>query len=108
MSIKTSLSRRCFLSQLSGALCTAAATVLTGQDGAIPIPGIADRLRQQVEQAPLEMRLADVTADGCHAFQDKFRAKLKQLLGPFQPPDNWKTTTVSRKELSGYRRDELL
>ncbi len=104
----TSLSRRLFLSQLSGATCAGLASVLAGQDPQPPVPDIADRLRRQIEQAPLEMRLTDFTSEGCHAFQDKFRAKLTQLLGPFQPPDDWKTTIISSRQLSGYRRHELL
>lgn len=101
------LSRRVFFSHGVGML-GGLATLPPAGDEPRSIPNIADRVRKQIENAPLEMRLTDMTAGECRAFQDGFRAKLKEHLGPFQPPQSWKTKVLSTVALDGYRRDELL
>jgi dienelactone hydrolase len=101
-------SRRAFLSNAAGVVAGIAAAPLLGQERTPAVPNIADRLRQLIDDAPLEMRLKDTTADECRAFQERFRAKLKELLGPFQPPKDWKTTVLNTVTLEGYRREELL
>jgi dienelactone hydrolase len=54
------------------------------------------------------MRLEAMSADECIAFQDRFRSRLKDALGAYNPPKAWKTTLVRTWELAGFRRDELL
>ncbi|HEY2414992.1 MAG TPA: alpha/beta hydrolase family protein [Pirellulaceae bacterium] len=88
-------------------LSTFAAWQLAGDEPA-PVPNVMDRLRQQIDDAPLEMRLKEMSASDCRAFQERFRAKLKERLGPFQPPELWKTKMVSSVALDGYRREELV
>jgi dienelactone hydrolase len=85
-----------------------AATWPLAGDEPRPVPNILERLRKQIDDAPLEMRLADMTASECRAFQEQFRSKLKERLGPFQPPQSWNTRILSSVALEGYRRDELL
>lgn len=101
-------SRRTFLSNAAGVIAGMAALPLCGEERTPAVPNIADRLRQLIDHAPMEMRLKDMTADECRAYQEKFRAKLKELLGPYQPPQEWKTTVLSTVALEGHRRDELL
>jgi dienelactone hydrolase len=72
------------------------------------VPAISERLREMVGQAPLTMQLKDMSRDECRAWQARFKAKLLELLGPHQPPATWKTTVLSRQELPGFRREELL
>lgn len=103
-----SFTRRSFFSTAAGVVASAATVVLRGEETRTSLPGISDRLRRDIEQAPLEMRLKEMTADDCRAFQNQFRAKLMQLLGPHQPPQRWKTQVLSTAEMSGYRRQELL
>jgi dienelactone hydrolase len=81
---------------------------LFGDERVPQVANIADRLRQQVSDAPLAMRLKDMTADECRVFQAKFGDKLKELLGAYQLPQSWKTTLVGSVTQAGYRRDELL
>jgi dienelactone hydrolase len=101
-------SRRAFLSNAAGVMAGMFALPLCGDERTPAVPNVADRVRQLVGDAPLEMRLKGITADKCRVFQDRFRAKLKVLLGPCQPPQDWKTTVLSSVPLEGYRRDELL
>jgi dienelactone hydrolase len=101
------LARRSFLTHAVGVIAGAATLPLRAEDPMKSVPSVSERLRQLVGHAPLEMRLKAMTADECRAFQDRFRAKLTTLLGPYQPPEKWKTTLVSTTQLQGYRRDEL-
>ena len=108
MNLEKKYSRRTFLSQMAGGVSASAVLPLFGDERIPPVANIADRLRQQVSDAPLAMRLKDMTADECRVFQAKFGAKLKELLGPYQPPKTWKTTLLGSVAQEGYRRDELL
>src|SRR5262245_23009626 len=108
MTLNTIHSRRTFLSQIGGVAAGAAALPLFGDERLPPVPSIAERLRQQVSDAPLALRLKEMTADECRMFQSQFGARLKELLGDYQPPKSWKTTQLSSISGEGYRRDELL
>lgn len=103
----SSHSRRRFVASGAGLLAGITLVPLAA-DEPPTIPSIAERLRQQIGQAPLEMRLSDMTAAECRTFQEKFRAKLKEQLGSYQPPRTWTTKVLSTVQLEGYRRDELL
>jgi dienelactone hydrolase len=108
MSFQSRNSRRTFLSQFAGVVSGSAVFPLFGDERMPPVTNIADRLRQQVNDAPLAMRLKDMTADECREFQAKFGAKLKELLGAYSPPKIWKTTLLDSVSQEGFRRDELL
>src|SRR5262245_28232083 len=108
MNLKKRHSRRTFFSQAAGVAFGSAVLPLLGDERMPPVANIADRLRQQMSDAPLAMRLKDMTADECRVFQSEFGTKLKELLGEFQPPRTWKTTLVGSVSQKGYRRDELL
>jgi dienelactone hydrolase len=108
MNLKKISSRRTFLSHMAGVVSGSAVLRLLGDERMPPVASVADRLRQQVGDAPLAMQLKDMTADECREFQAKFGAKLKELLGPHQPPKIWKTSLLGSESKEGYRRDELL
>ena len=72
------------------------------------LPPINERLKHDVENAPLTMRFKGASADDCRAWQKDFAARLRTLLGRHTPPAQWKTTVVSVKEFDDYRREELL
>ncbi len=107
MPLSASRTRRSFLSAAAASVLGGAAErIACSQEPAVP--GILSRLRQSIEQAPLTMRLSDMTADECRAFQEQFTARLKAALGSYQPPATWKTTTIHTSQLTGFRRAELL
>jgi dienelactone hydrolase len=108
MNLKKRSSRRTFLSRMAGVVAGTGVLPLFGDERAPPVANIADRLRQQINDAPLAMRLKGMTADECRTFQVEFGAKLKELLGAYQPPKIWKTTLLGSVSQEGYRRDELL
>lgn len=102
------IARRTFLQASVGAICSATALASRGDERTDLVPSIADRLRQLIEHAPLEMRSEKMTSDECRAFQDRFRAKLAALLGPARPPDKWKTKVLRTADLEGYQQHEML
>jgi len=48
------------------------------------------------------------TADEARAWQAAFRAKMRELLGDFAPPDKWRTHVEREVELADHTRRELL
>lgn len=92
----TYLTRRQWL-----ALSTLAATNLKSETVHEEIRGLADH-------APLRMQFHGSTAADCRAWQKAFAAKLASLLGPFQPPAQWRTETERTVDLDDHRRQELV
>jgi hypothetical protein len=95
-----------FVANAAGTAATIFVAAVIGQEPVVP--PIADRLRGIISQAPLTMKLEDMSRGECLAWQARFKAKLLELLGSHQPPTAWKTTVLSQQELPGYRREELL
>ena len=101
-------SRRSFVRQVCA---TAAAGVLgrpvCGEDQP-EVPTTLDTLRREVDRAPLALQFRGESAAEARKWQTAFGAKLRQLLGPHQPPKTWKTTIRQVKELDGHRREDLV
>ena len=93
-----SMSRR---SCLAGAL-----TALTtrAQDH---FDNVNDQIRQLAEHAPLTMQFTGTTAEECRQWQEGFRAKLHELLGPFEPPSTWETSLDETVDFADYRQESL-
>jgi dienelactone hydrolase len=72
------------------------------------VPAIDERIRKMAADAPLALRFRGETADECRKWQGEFAAKLRDLLGPFTPPEKWKTVTERTAELDDHRREELV
>jgi dienelactone hydrolase len=82
-----------------------AAAAARAQDKAAPL----DRhIRELAADAPLKLQFKGSTAEDAHAWQKTFAAKLRELLGPFQPPFSWGVTVERVVELEDHRREELL
>jgi dienelactone hydrolase len=69
---------------------------------------VHDEIRNLAENAPLRMRFQGGTADECRRWQQTFTRKLGELLGPYQPPSQWKTITERTVDLEDHRREELV
>jgi dienelactone hydrolase len=72
-----------------------------------PLP-VDARLRKMAEEAPLEMRFRGKTAEECRQWQVAFGRKLRELLGPHQPPQKWRVQVERVVELPDHRREELV
>ena len=65
-------------------------------------------IRAQADRAPLRMQFHGGSAQECRTWQKSFSAKLGQLLGPYQPPEQWRTETERAVELEDHQRLELV
>ena len=68
---------------------------------------IDERIRQLVLDAPLTMKFHGTSLRDCRAWQGAFGTKLRSLLGPHQPPQEWTTIVRQVTELEDHRREEL-
>ena len=96
--------RREFLSTLSMLLL--ASRRLRGQE-TTPFQTIDEHIRQLAAHAPLTMKFGGKSLRDCRAWQGEFGAKLRSLLGPHQPPREWRVVVRQVTELEDYRREEL-
>jgi len=89
-------------------LCSAlAAATATAQEKAGPAPLDRD-IRALAANAPLSLRFQGRSAADARAWQAVFAAKLRELLGPYQPPATWQVTVERVVDLDDHRREELV
>jgi dienelactone hydrolase len=69
---------------------------------------IHEEIRALADHAPLRMQFRGSTAAECREWQKTFAAKLNALLGPYQPPAEWRTEIEKTVELDDHRRQELV
>lgn len=74
----------------------------------VAIRSIDESIQQGLEQAPLKMQFRGGGAPECRAWQTAFAGKLRAMLGPYQPPDKWRTITERVVELKDHTRHELV
>lgn len=109
MATATTLSRRTFL-RASGAaawLASLAGDAVSAERRA-ELRVVDDVIRRQSAAAPLRMAFRGTTAKECRAWQAQFAAKLREMLGPHQPPPHWETVTEDETELDDHIRRQLL
>ncbi len=94
--------RRRFLQSLAS---FAAAAPLGAQQREVHVHG---ELRKSIADAPLAMLFDGQGPEECRAWQGRFRAKLAELLGPHQPPPQWRTTVEAEIEFGDHSRRSLL
>lgn len=106
------INRRTFL---SAATATTIATASFGeslfaeQPIKLPPPRPVDNdIREASRVARLSMQFHGKTADECRVWQNAFRKKLGELLGPHDPPKKWSVVTEKTTELPDHTRHELL
>jgi dienelactone hydrolase len=97
-----SLRRRIFLQGLAG---MGGAFALGAQQREIHVH---HELRKAISEAPLAMRFPGGSGEECRAWQGRFRAKLSELVGPHQPPAEWRTTVEDEADQGDHVRRSLL
>lgn len=98
--MNTLISRRTWL---ASSLAVAAAGRAQNQIG-----NVNDEIRQLADLAPLSMQFAGTTAVECRQWQRAFTAKLRELLGAFEPPSQWETSLEEAVEFEDHRRESLI
>jgi len=80
---------------------------LSGQEASAS-QTIDERIRHLAAEAPLTMKFRGTSLGDCRRWQVEFDTKLRSLLGPHQPPQEWKTIVKQVTELEDHRREELI
>jgi len=96
------LPRRRFLKTLA---CAGAAAALPAQQREVHVHA---ELQKSIADAPLAMRFDGDGPEEARAWQGRFRAKLAELLGPHQPPSQWRTSVEAETEFDDHIRRSLL
>jgi dienelactone hydrolase len=101
------LSRRGFL--LGGAALLAGVRAqVRGAETPPAVPTVDEWIRKLAAEAPLALEFRGQTAEDCRRWQEAFAAKLRELLGPYQPPAQWQTSVERVVDLKDHRREELV
>jgi dienelactone hydrolase len=74
----------------------------------VPVPGILERLERAADEAPLKMKFTGSSTAECRKWQEDFGSKLQALLGPYRPPQKWRTTVRARADFDDHRREDLV
>lgn len=69
---------------------------------------VHEEIRRMAAGAPLRLRFAGGDARACRRWQQGFAARLRELLGPFDPPVRWEAVTEDTAEFEDHRREALL
>jgi dienelactone hydrolase len=104
----TSVLRRASIGFACGLALSVASQVSAGAETAPPIPTTTDEVRKAVTAAPLTMEFHGSSAEELHAWQQRFAAKLNELIGPHASPKKWEARALSHREFPDFTRDEFL
>lgn len=96
------------MQQLSRRHVLAGSALLLDRARAAPQSNVEEEIRRLAERAPLALQFRGTGATECRDWQGAFSAKLRELLGPFQPPSHWKTITERAIDAPDHRRMEVL
>jgi dienelactone hydrolase len=72
------------------------------------IPTNEEEIRRAADAAPQAMEFHGSTPADLQAWQQRFSAKLNELIGPHTPPAQWRSRSLSRVEFPDFIREELL
>jgi len=99
------LSRRRFL-RCSGAALFSGLSLPAAEPPRVPT--VDEQIRKLAEGSPLSMEFRGRTAEELRTWQAGFAAKLHELLGPHQPPAEWKIELERSVDLGDHHREELI
>jgi dienelactone hydrolase len=88
---------------LAGALASVVAAKAENRQA-----NVNDEIRQLAARARLSMQYTGTTAAECRQWQQKFAAKLRDLLGAFDPPSQWETSIEDAVDFPDHRRESVI
>ena len=109
MHAKHSLTRRAALTRLAAAGLAYRAGHRVGHAAERTTPLLAhDNIAASMGQAQLTMLYRGASGSEIRSWQQRFAAKLSELLGDSSPPSNWQSVEEARTEASDHTRYDLL
>jgi dienelactone hydrolase len=110
------LSRRAFVRRTAAALAAGGVARLSAAEDAgsgrsagehpVDVPAMGPRFTALATDAPLAMQFRGRSADDARRWQAEFAAKLRELLGPHQPPAKYESVLERRVEKPTHVREE--
>ncbi|HEY5314089.1 MAG TPA: prolyl oligopeptidase family serine peptidase [Pirellulales bacterium] len=70
------------------------------------MPTVDERIKTAAGDAPLAMQFSGTSPEECRRWQGEFSAKLRALLGPFDPPAKWNCVLQRTVRLEDHTREE--
>lgn len=102
----SSFTRRRFLLTLAGSLGGSAFAL--GEDALSELPTFDAEMKARLESAPLQLRFQGSTPEELVSWQQEFAGKLRELIGPHRPPEQWSAQRLSLAEFPDHTREEWL
>lgn len=78
------------------------------EDGLVKLPTLNEELGRALDNAPLRMQFRGTSSQELEIWQKEFAAKLRDLIGPHQPPERWTSERLSTAKLADHTREEWL
>ena len=72
------------------------------------MPRLNEEIRTAALSAPLSLRFTGSTAGELTAWQAQFASKLRELIGPHEPPARWEVRALGTESLADHVREEIL
>lgn len=102
------LPRRRFLHCVAAAVAAGAGARLVADEATPEVATIDARIKTAAGHAPLGMQFLGSSPEECRRWQGEFSAKLRGLLGPFDPPAKWTSVLERTVHLEDHTREERL
>lgn len=100
------MTRRGFVASLAALLAN---TRIAVADDPLPaLPTLNQEMERALRHAPLKMQFRGTTPEELSSWQKQFAAKLRELIGPHQPPTGWTSEQLSKTTLADHTREEWL
>lgn len=72
------------------------------------LPTLNQNIRAAADTPRLSMLFQGKSRDELIAWQEKFSAKMRELMGPIDPPTKWTVRTIETKSFDDHVREEML
>ena len=88
----------------------AAGLTLAGEPrpGGLAWAAVNEQIGAAAAAAPLQMKFQGHTAEELGTWQNAFAAKLRELIGPTEPPAQWSVREISTENFPDHVREELV
>lgn len=100
------MTRRGFVVSLAALLTES--RLVQGDEPLAVLPTFQQEMERALRNAPLKMRFRGTTPEELSSWQKQFATKLRELIGPHQPPTAWTAEQLSKTTLADHTREEWL
>lgn len=103
---KSLMTRRGFVASLAALLANT--RWATANEPLPALPTLNQEMERALRQAPLKLQFRGTMPDQLSSWQKQFATKLRELIGPHEPPAQWTPEQLSLATLADHSREEWL